>query len=124
MTLKMLKAKIHRVTVTQSDLNYEGSISIDAALMKAAGLLTCEAVNIWNVSNGERFETYIIPAEENSGEIGLNGAAARRVQTGDLLILATFCHVDAEEAAHHKPTVVFVDSRNRVVATKNSSGGN
>lgn len=115
MLLKLLKSKIHRVTVTRADLNYEGSISIDTALMRAAGFLAHEAVNIWNVTNGERFETYVIPAEENSGEIGVNGSAARRVQTGDILILAVFCHLEASEAPTHQPTIVFVDSRNRLL---------
>jgi len=116
MQLKMLKSKIHRATVTRADLNYEGSISIDTALMKAATLLPHEAINIWNVTNGERFETYVIPGKENSGEIGVNGSAARRVQTGDILILAAFCHLDAAEAPTHSPIVVFVDSDNRIRA--------
>jgi aspartate 1-decarboxylase len=115
MLVKLLKSKIHRATVTRADLNYEGSISIDTALMKRAGLLPHEAVNIWNVNNGERFETYVIPAKENSGEIGVNGSAARRVQTGDLLILAAFCHVEEPDAEKHHPTVVFVDSANQPV---------
>ena len=116
MQLKMLKAKIHRATVTRADLNYEGSISIDTALMKAAALLPHEAINIWNVTNGERFETYVIPGEENSGEIGVNGSAARRVQTGDILILAAFCQMDAADAPAHHPVVVFVDGNNRIRA--------
>ncbi len=121
MTLKMLKCKIHRATVTRADLNYEGSISIDRALMREAGLLPHEAINIWNVNNGERFETYVIPGEENSGEIGVNGSAARRVQTGDILILAAFCELQADEAAKHQPTLVFVDSGNRVRAPRQPS---
>jgi len=123
MTLKFLKAKIHRATVTRSDLNYEGSVSIDAALMSATGIVAYEAVNVWNVSNGERFETYAIPAEENSGEIGLNGAAARRVQTGDVVILAAFCHIDEAEIPGYRPTVAFVDARNRLTSITHSSGG-
>ncbi|HEY3823819.1 MAG TPA: aspartate 1-decarboxylase [Bryobacteraceae bacterium] len=113
MTRKFLRAKIHRATVTQSDLHYEGSISIDTALMRAAGMVEFEAVHVWNINNGERFETYIIPAKENSGEIGLNGAAARRAQVGDRVILATFCHLDEAEAKRHQPAIVFVDERNR-----------
>jgi aspartate 1-decarboxylase len=113
MTRKFLRAKIHRATVTQSDLHYEGSISIDAALMQAASMVPFEAVHIWNIDNGERFETYIIPAKENSGEIGLNGAAARRVQVGDQVILATFCHLDEAEAKRHEPVIVLVDEQNR-----------
>ena len=122
MTLKMLKAKIHRATVTRADLNYEGSISIDSALMETAGLLPHEAVCVWNVTNGERFETYAIPGAANSGEIGVNGAAARRVQTGDLVIVAAFCHLEAAEARKHEPAVVFVDGDNKAVSVKNASG--
>ena len=116
MNLKMLKCKIHRATVTRADINYEGSISIDPVLMSAAGILPHEAIQIWNVTNGQRLETYVIPGEENSGEIGVNGSAARHVQVGDILILAVFCHMDASEAALHHPKVVFVDERNRVKA--------
>jgi aspartate 1-decarboxylase len=116
MNLKMLKCKIHRATVTRADINYEGSISIDPALMRAAGILSHEAIQIWNVTNGHRLETYVIPGEENSGEIGVNGSAARHVQVGDILILAVFCHMDAAEAAQHHPKVVFVDELNRVKA--------
>lgn len=116
MNLKMLKCKIHRATVTRADINYEGSISIDPVLMSAAGILSHEAIQIWNVTNGHRLETYVIPGEENSGEIGVNGSAARHVQVGDILILAVFCHMDAAEAAKHHPKVVFVDERNRIKA--------
>ncbi len=116
MNLKILKCKIHRVTVTRADINYEGSISIDPVLMRAAGILPYEAIQIWNVSNGQRLETYVIEGGENSGEIGVNGSAARHVQVGDILILAVFCHMDAAEAARHKPKVVFVDERNRAKA--------
>lgn len=111
--MKMLKCKIHRATVTRADLNYEGSISIDTELMREAGLLPYEAINIWNVTNGERLETYVIPGGENTGEIGVNGSAARRVQVGDILILASFCHIDEAAAQSHQPRVVFVDSGNR-----------
>ncbi|HEY4087674.1 MAG TPA: aspartate 1-decarboxylase [Bryobacteraceae bacterium] len=116
MNLKILKCKIHRVTVTRADINYEGSISIDPALMRAAGIVPYEAIQIWNVSNGQRLETYVIKGEENSGEIGVNGSAARHVQVGDILILAVFCHMDEAEAAQHQPKVVFVDERNRAKA--------
>lgn len=115
MNLKMLKCKIHRATVTRADLHYEGSISIDPALMRQAGVLPYEAIQIWNVSNGHRLETYVIAGEENSGEIGVNGSAARHVQVGDILILAVFCHMDAAEAGQHRPKVVFVDERNRAL---------
>jgi aspartate 1-decarboxylase len=116
MNLKMLKCKIHRATVTRADINYEGSISIDPALMRQAGILSHEAIQIWNVTNGHRLETYVIPGEENSGEIGVNGSAARHVQVGDTLILAVFCHMEAAEAAEHHPKLVFLDERNRVKA--------
>jgi aspartate 1-decarboxylase len=122
MLLKTLKSKIHRATVTTSDLHYEGSISIDAALIQAAGLLPYEAVQIWNITNGERFETYIIPAAEGSGEIGLNGAAARRVQVGDLIIVTAFAWMDEDEARGHAPTVVFVDAGNRLASIAKTSG--
>jgi aspartate 1-decarboxylase len=111
MTIKLLKSKIHRAKVTKADLHYEGSISIDPRLLKASGILPNEAVHVWNVSNGERFETYAIPGEE-AGEIGLNGAAARLVQVGDLVIIAAFCWIDAAEAVQHTPQVVLVEGNN------------
>jgi len=119
MNLKLLKGKIHRARVTASDLNYEGSISIDVPLMEACGILPHEAVCVWNVTNGERFETYAIPGSA-PGEIGLNGAAARRVQTGDLVIIAAFCWMGADEARKHVPVVVMVDENNRITTVKAS----
>jgi aspartate 1-decarboxylase len=113
MLRKLLKAKIHRATVTRADLHYEGSISIDQALMKAADLLSYEAVQVWNITNGERLETYVIPAERGSGEICLNGAAARCVQPGDLVIIATFCWLEEEVAQDHRAKIVMVDQANR-----------
>ncbi len=112
MTIKLLKCKIHRARVTKADLHYEGSISIDPSLLEASGIQPNEAVNVWNVSNGERFETYAIPGEE-PGEIGLNGAAARLVQPGDLVIIAAFCWMEPEEAARHTPRVVLIDGDNQ-----------
>jgi aspartate 1-decarboxylase len=114
MLREMLKSKIHRVTVTASDLNYEGSISIDEDIQEAAGLLPNEAVHIWNVTNGARFMTYVINAERGSGEICVNGGAARHVQRGDILTIAAFCHVDEEEIGSHSPRVVMVDEANRI----------
>lgn len=111
MNVTMLKCKIHRATVSGADLDYEGSISIDPKLIKAAGLFLNERVDIYNCNNGARFSTYVI--EGNKGEICLNGAAARHVQKGDLVIIAAYCSMPAEEAPKHKPTVVFVDSKNR-----------
>lgn len=115
MLLQMLKAKIHRATVTGSDLNYEGSIGIDEVLMEAAGLVPHEAVNIWNVTNGERLQTYVLPSPKGSGEICLNGAAARRAEVGDLVIIAAFgLYSDPEEVTKHSPRIVFVDVNNRL----------
>jgi len=112
MNLSMLKSKIHRATVSDADLNYEGSISIDPDLIKAANLMVYERVDIYNINNGARFSTYVILGKP--GDICLNGAAARHVQKGDLVIICSYCGVDAKDAAAHKPTVVFVDSMNKV----------
>ncbi len=110
----MLKGKIHRATVTQAELDYVGSITIDTALMKAAGIYEYEKVQIVDVNNGERFETYTIAGEENSGVICLNGAAARCVQKGDKIIIMSYCNMSNEEVKNHKPTVVFVDDDNKI----------
>ena len=117
MIIKLMKSKVHRATVTGADLNYEGSIALDEALIEAAGFGVGEAVHIWNLGNGERFETYVIPAPRGSGEVRLNGAAARLVQPGDLVIVVAFCWVDAAEAKNHASNVVFVDEKNRCVKT-------
>ncbi len=111
MNISMLRAKIHRATVSGADLNYEGSISICPDLIKASGLLINERVDIYNCNNGARFSTYVIKGKK--GEICLNGAAARHVQKGDLVIIVAYCGLSLEEAAKHKPTVVFVDEKNR-----------
>jgi aspartate 1-decarboxylase len=111
MNVTMLKCKIHRATVTNADLDYEGSISIDPKLIKSAGLFLNERVDIYNCNNGARFSTYVI--EGNAGEICLNGAAARHVHRGDVVIIAAYCSMDASEAPKYKPTVVFVDAKNR-----------
>lgn len=115
MLRRMLKSKIHRAIVTRTDLEYEGSITIDAALMEAAGLLPYEAVWIWNIHNGERFETYALTASEGSGEICLNGAAARKAQPGDLVIISAFSWMDEPQAALACPRIVMVDARNRQI---------
>lgn len=109
----MLKSKIHRATVTGADLNYEGSISIDAALMKDADILSFEAVQVYNITNGERFETYAIEGETNSGTICINGAAAHKVNVGDLIIIASYANYEEEEARDLKPKLIFVDANNR-----------
>ncbi|WP_457568345.1 aspartate 1-decarboxylase [Desulfurobacterium sp.] len=119
----MFKSKIHRATVTQADLNYEGSITIDASLMKLADILPYEKVDIYNITNGERFSTYVIPGEAESGVICLNGAAARKVQVGDKVIIVSYCEVEEEELENFSPTVILVDDENRPVKVSSSSGG-
>jgi len=110
----MLKSKLHRATVTDADLHYEGSISIDEQLMAAADLLPYEKVAIYDVSNGERFETYVIPGPRDSGTICLNGAAARKVARGDLIIIASYVMVDDAAAANWAPKCIFLDEKNRI----------
>jgi len=111
----MLRGKIHRATVTGADLHYEGSVTIDSDLMRAAGIINNEAVCIWNVNNGERFETYALEGQAGSGVICVNGAAAHKVTAGDLVILAAFGWMTDEEALAWKPSLVFVDANNRPV---------
>ncbi|MGB4407343.1 MAG: aspartate 1-decarboxylase [Sphaerochaeta sp.] len=113
MTVEMLKAKLHRATVTESDLNYEGSISIDPVLYKAVGMMEFEKVDVYNINNGARLSTYIIDGKE--GEICLNGAAARLAHKKDKVIICSYCSLDAEEATSHKPQVVLVDENNRII---------
>lgn len=115
----MLKSKIHRATVTQSDLNYVGSITIDKALMDAAGLLEYEKVQIADIDNGNRFETYIISGEENSGCICLNGAAAKCVEVGDKVIIMAYAQMTPEENEKHYPKVVFVNDKNEITEVLN-----
>jgi len=110
----MLKSKLHRATVTDADLNYEGSISIDEALLEEADILPYERVDIYDVSNGERFSTYAIRGERGAGTICLNGAAARKVSRGDLVIIASYVAVDDREIGEWKPKNIFVDERNRI----------
>jgi aspartate 1-decarboxylase len=116
MFINVLKSKIHRVKVTEANLNYVGSITIDEALLEAANMIENEKVLIVNNNNGERFETYIIKGERGSGKICLNGAAARRVQVGDILIIISFAMMDFEEAKTFKPFVVFPDDNNQLLA--------
>jgi len=117
MTLQIFKSKIHRVKVTQADLNYVGSITIDEALMEAADLIEGEKVQIVNNNNGERLETYVIRGERNSGVICLNGAAARKVAVGDVLIIISYAYMTREEAKKFKPVAVFPDENNRIPST-------
>lgn len=114
MQIEMLKAKIHRATVTQAELNYVGSITIDSDLLKASGIGEYEKVDIVDINNGERFSTYTIAGEPGSGVICLNGAAARCVCTGDKVIIMCYCSLTPEEAREHKPAVVFVDEDNKI----------
>lgn len=114
MYITLLKSKIHRAVVTEANLNYVGSITIDPVLMEAAGILKNEKVQIVNNNNGERFETYVIPGEINSGVICLNGAAARLVHPGDTIIIMAYEMFTNQEAMTHNPKVVFVDNHNRI----------
>lgn len=109
----MLRAKLHRLRLTGADPDYEGSIAIDTKLLEAAGILEYEMVHVWNVSNGERLETYAISAPAGSGEVSLNGAAALRGRPGDIIIVATFAPMDEASARRLKPTVIHVDEHNR-----------
>ena len=113
MQLTLLKGKIHRATITQCDLNYEGSISVDSALMERAGILPHEQVDVLNINNGERFTTYAIPAPAGSGTIGVNGAAARLAQKGDLVIIVAYARMEEVEAKSWQPRVLVVDANNR-----------
>ncbi|CAD2246115.1 MULTISPECIES: aspartate 1-decarboxylase [Xanthomonas] len=120
MHLSLLKAKIHRATVTHSELNYEGSIAIDGLLLEATGIREFEQVHIWDVTNGARFSTYAIRADEGSGIISLNGGAARHVQVGDLIIVAAFASISEAEAETFKPNLVYVDGSNTITHTNHS----
>ena len=115
MLLTMMKGKIHRATVTQADLHYEGSISIDQDLLERSGILPNEQVDILNITNGERFTTYAITAPRGSKTFGLNGAAARRVQIGDKIIIISYCQMEAEKARNYATDVVLLDENNDVI---------
>lgn len=114
----MLRAKIHRATVTQCDLHYEGSCGIDEDLLDAADIREFEKIELYNVQNGERFSTYAIRGRRGSGEIALNGAAARRAHLGDLLIICTYAPMSEAEIATYAPKVIFVDEQNRITGRK------
>ena len=120
MHLTLLKAKIHRATVTHSELNYEGSVAIDGLLLDATGIREFEQVHVWDVTTGSRFTTYAIRADEGSGIISLNGGAARHVAVGALVIIDAFDQLDAAEAASFKPDLVYVDAGNRITHTNHS----
>ncbi|HKX65402.1 MAG TPA: aspartate 1-decarboxylase [Rhizomicrobium sp.] len=116
MQLTLLKAKIHRATVTQCDLHYEGSISVDANLLERSGILAHEQVDVLNINNGMRFTTYAIPAPAGSGTIGINGAAARLAQKGDLVIIVAYARMEEAEAKSFSPRILLVDANNRPLA--------
>jgi aspartate 1-decarboxylase len=115
MNRTMLKSKIHRATITDSDLHYVGSITVDPELLEAADILEHEQVHVVDVDNGARFETYTIPGEPGSGEIKINGAAARLVHTGDTIIIISYAQYDRLELEHYEPRVVHVDRENRII---------
>jgi aspartate 1-decarboxylase len=115
MNLTLMKAKIHRATVTEADLNYEGSISIDENLLEESGILPYEKVDVLDINNGKRFTTYAIPEKRGSGAIQVNGAAARLVHKGDLVIIISYAQVSESEAKNFKPKVVIVDEKNKVI---------
>ncbi|KMN38362.1 MULTISPECIES: aspartate 1-decarboxylase [Chromobacterium] len=121
MQRNMLKSKLHRVTTTHSELHYIGSCAIDENLLEAADILEYEEVQIWNVTNGERFATYAIKAERGSGTISVNGSAARRAAPGDLLIIASFAQYEAAELKDHQPKLVFVDANNQMTEVKGAT---
>ncbi|SHK53887.1 L-aspartate 1-decarboxylase [Thermocrinis minervae] len=114
----MLKSKVHRARVTGAELHYEGSLSLDSAIMEAANLLPYERVDIYNVSNGQRFSTYVIPAPAHSGEVRLNGAAARLGAVGDIIIIASYGLFEEKELENFKPYLVYVDENNRIMKVK------
>ncbi|KAF0813765.1 Aspartate 1-decarboxylase [Andreprevotia sp. IGB-42] len=120
MQRSMLKSKIHRATATHAELHYEGSCAIDEDLLEAANIREFEAIDIWNINNGARFSTYALKAARGSGIISVNGSAARSAQVGDLLIIATFASYDEAEIANHQPSLVYVDSANRMVRASNA----
>ena len=114
MQIEVLKSKIHRCTITEADLNYVGSIAIDEDLMDAARLIENEKVHVYNITNGERLETYVIKGERGSGIISLNGAAARKAAIGDLIIIVSYASMDQEEAVKFKPAIIFPDANNKL----------
>ena len=120
MLVTMLKAKLHRVRVTRSELEYEGSCAIDGKLLDVSGIREYEQIEIYNVTNGERFTTYAIRAEDNSGVISVNGAAAHKANPGDIIIIAAYVGLTQQELATYKPKLVYVDEKNRITHTRNT----
>jgi aspartate 1-decarboxylase len=115
MIIEILKSKLHRVKVTQAELNYVGSITIDEDLIEAANIIPNEKVQIVNNNNGARFETYVIKGERGSGTVCLNGATARRAQVGDIIIIMSYAYMEAEEARNYEPILIFPDSNNKLI---------
>jgi aspartate 1-decarboxylase len=120
MRRQMLRSKLHRVHVTHSELDYEGSVAIDARLLEAADIREYERVEVYNLQNGERFATYAIRAEAGSGIISVNGAAARKADVGDIVIICAYAEVEEKELAGFKPRLVYVDAHNRITRTSNA----
>jgi aspartate 1-decarboxylase len=114
MRIEVLKSKIHRATVTRSNLHYIGSVTIDEDLMDAVQLIENERVHVYDINNGERFDTYVIKGKRGSGEIGINGAAARKVVEGDLVIIVSYASMEFEEAKNHKPLIIFPNEKNKL----------
>ena|SRR3972149_4609681 len=115
----MLKSKIHRATVTDANVDYEGSITLDEDLMETAGLLPFEQVHIYNITNGQRFQTYVIRGERGMGEVCINGAAAHLAKKGHIIIIASYVSMEETEAINHQPILVYVDEKNKIKAIKN-----
>ncbi len=120
MHLNILKAKIHRATVTHAELHYEGSIAIDSLLLEASGIREYEQIHAWNINNGKRFVTYALKAEAGSGIISVNGSAAHRAEPGDLIIIAAFAQMSEQELASFQPSLVYVDAANAIHHTSNA----
>lgn len=119
MFLRMLKSKIHRAVVSKTELHYEGSLTIDAVLMNEAGILPYEEISVWNITNGERFNTYAVPGSPGSGEIIVNGAAAHKAKKNDIIIIATFRYVEENIASDFRPVLILVDKSNRILKKYN-----
>jgi aspartate 1-decarboxylase len=120
MQVTLLKAKLHRARVSHAELDYEGSCAIDSQLLDAAGMLDYEQIQIYNVTNGERFTTYAMRAEAGTGIISINGAAAHRATPGDIIIICAYCQLNAAEAMNHKPRLIYLNEHNKVVRTSNA----
>lgn len=121
MQVTLLKAKLHQARVTHAELEYDGSCAIDGALLDTAGVHEYEQIQVYNITNGERFVTYAIRAEDGSGVISVNGAAAHKASPGDRIIICSYAHFNSHEASLHKPTLVYLDEGNNIIRTANST---